>query len=169
MNKGRSELKILALDLGTKTGWALKWGEQLTSGTWNLKGDRFSSPGFRAIIFRNYLEKIKPQYIFYEEVRRHMSTDSAHWFGGFWLTLMAFCEEYKIEHMGLPVGTIKERVTGRGNASKNHVFLVMKEKYPRQMVETADQADAIAILETGMELYNPLRKKRGRPPKNDRD
>ena len=90
--------KILALDLGTNTGWALfqqnevNAGYQVFSGTINLKNDRFQGGGMRFLRFRNWLDDINDSEaitsVYFEEVRRHIGTDAAHVYGGFLATLL---------------------------------------------------------------------------------
>jgi len=73
-----SPLTVLALDLGTKTGWALHGADQsITSGTVLFKNDRWQGGGMRFLLFNQWLTEIKQvagsiDAIFFEEVRRHM-------------------------------------------------------------------------------------------------
>ena len=46
-------MSVLAIDLGTKTGWALRIGETTISGTQNLKGGRFEGGGMRFLRFKS--------------------------------------------------------------------------------------------------------------------
>ena len=82
--------------------------------------------------------------VYFEEVRRHVGTDAAHVFGGFLATLSAWCEDHAIPYQGVPVGTIKRHVTGRGNADKAAMISAVQARG----FEPADdnEADAIAIL-----------------------
>ena len=41
--------------------------------------------------------------IYFEEVRRHSSTDAAHVYGGFLSHLTAWCEKHTIPYQGVPV------------------------------------------------------------------
>jgi hypothetical protein len=77
--------KILALDLGTTTGWAI-WQQrepsasyQVCSGTISLKNDRFQGGGMRYLRFRNWLDDLNYNReitsVYFEEVRRHIGTD----------------------------------------------------------------------------------------------
>lgn len=125
--------KILALDLGTTTGWVI-WQQrepgasyQVCSGTINLKNDRFQGGGMRYLRFRNWLDEIsqcsaRVNTVYFEEVRRHIGTDAAHVYGGFLGTLTAWCEDHKLPYQGVPVSHIKRQVTGKGNASKQEVI-----------------------------------------------
>lgn len=110
-------MKILALDLGTKTGWAYSEGG---SGVWDLAPRRHESQGMRGIKFSQSLRSYTGlvDLIVYEEVARHLGTHAAHVYGGLLIVLQMFCEEQKIDYQGVPVGTIKKFATGKGNANK---------------------------------------------------
>lgn len=117
---------ILALDLGTHTGWALTARDgRITSGTQSFKPQRFEGGGMRYLRFKRWLAEIKQcsdgiDAVFMEEVRRHAGVDAAHAYGGFLATLTSWCEHHQIPYQGVPVGTIKKFATGRGNAALCH-------------------------------------------------
>jgi crossover junction endodeoxyribonuclease RuvC len=141
---------LLALDLGTTTGFALRdlKSSTIISGIWSLKNSRFEGGGMRYLRFRKHLSEVQSAgpltQVAFEEVRRHQGVDAAHVYGGLLATLTSFCEEHEVPYEGVPVGTIKKFWTGKGNASKD------------QMIEAArlhgyspvddNEADAIAIL-----------------------
>ena len=142
---------ILSLDLGSRTGWALKDANgMITSGTEHFKTGRFEGGGIRYLRFTHWLTEIKNlagslDLISYEEVRRHVSTDSSHVYGGFMATLTAWCELHEVPYLGVPVGTIKKHATGKGNAPKDAVMAAMR----RRGFTPADdnEADALALLD----------------------
>ena len=141
---------VLALDLGTATGWALR-GEYgvITSGTVSFRPDRFSGGGMRFLRFKRWLTEVKNtaggiDAVYLEEVRRHAGTSAAHVFGGWLAILTAWCEHHSIPYQGVPVGTIKRHVTGKGNAPKQAVIEAVKA---RGFAPADDnEADAIALL-----------------------
>jgi len=141
---------ILALDLGTTTGWALRTRDgAVTSGTQSFRPQRFEGGGMRFLRFKRWLTELKTHAdgidsLHLEEVRRHVSTDAAHAYGGFLATLTSWCEHHQIPYQGVPVGTIKKHATGKGNASKDEMITAMRR---RGHVPTDDnEADALAIL-----------------------
>lgn len=141
---------ILALDLGTTTGWALQARDgDITSGTQSFRPQRFEGGGMRFLRFKRWLTELKAHAdgidsLHFEEVRRHVSTDAAHAYGGFLATLTSWCEHHQIPYQGVPVGTIKKYATGKGNASKDEMITAMRR---RGHVPTDDnEADALAIL-----------------------
>lgn len=141
----------LALDLATTTGWASSSMGIVNSGTISFKGGRYEGGGMRFLRFRTWLKEFisteKPAVIYYEEVRRHLSTDSAHIYGGLLATLQAECEYRQIPYLGIPVGTIKKHATGKGSASKADMIRTAKEKWPEQNIRDDNQADALWILD----------------------
>lgn len=145
--------KILALDLGTTTGFAIGSKAHMVSGTWNLKPGRFDGGGMRFVKMRERLNEIRCAYgvthVFYEEVRRHAGTDAAHVYGGLMATLTSWAEEHGIPYEGIPVGEIKKNFTGNGNASK---ALMIAECEKRGFAPKDDnEADAIAIFDLAIQ------------------
>ena len=141
---------ILALDLGTTTGWALASpGAHRTSGTQIFKPGRFEGGGMRYLRFKRWLTEIKQSAdgidaVYFEEVRRHAGVDAAHAYGGFMAQLTAWCEHHGIPYQGVPVGTIKKHVTGKGNAGKQEMVAAMKALGFRPADD--NEADALALL-----------------------
>jgi Holliday junction resolvasome RuvABC endonuclease subunit len=141
---------ILALDLGTHTGWALLTRDNaITSGTEVFKPGRFEGGGMRYLRFKRWLTEIKQcadgvDALYFEEVRRHASTDAAHLYGGFLATLTSWCEHHQIPYQGVPVGTIKKHATGKGNAAKEDMIRAMQAKGFRPLDD--NEADALALL-----------------------
>ena len=140
---------ILALDLGTSMGWALRLGPETHSGTVSFRPSRYDGGGMRYVRFRSWLDRLAveralPAAVYFEEVRRHIGTDAAHVHGGLLATLTAWCEAHCIPYQGVPVGTIKRFACGKGNADKSEVLAAMRARG----FQPADdnEADAIAIL-----------------------
>ncbi len=152
---------ILALDLGTTTGWALRDGDGLiTSGTVSLRPGRFDGGGMRYLRFANWLAEIDRlsgpmAAIWFEEVRRHAGTDAAHVYGGLMATLTAWAEQHGVPYQGVPVGTIKRHVTAKGNAGKEAVLAAIRARG----FSPADdnEADAIALLLWAVETAGGVR------------
>ena len=156
-------MTILALDLGTKTGWACTTHlDDIVFGTEDFSTKRHEGAGMRYLRFSRWLTEIKQAGItevYFEEVRRHVSTDSSHVYGGFMATLMAWCEKHEIPYSSVPVGTIKLSATCKGNASKEMMCQAAIDK--GYFVTDDNQADAIHLLlyaldkiKTGCELMS---------------
>jgi len=80
---------LLALDLGTTTGWALRQADQtITSGSEHFQPHRYEGGGMRFLRFKRWLGKVlaacqRIDAVYFEEVRRHAGVDAAHAYGGF--------------------------------------------------------------------------------------
>ncbi len=141
---------LLALDLGTTTGWALRGSDgHITSGSESFRPQRFEGGGMRFLRFKRWLTEIKQSCggidaLHFEEVRRHAGVDAAHAYGGFLATLTAWCEHHQIPYQGVPVGTIKKHATGKGNAGKPEMVAAMQALGFRP--EDDNEADALALL-----------------------
>lgn len=143
-------MTVLALDLGTKLGWAVSFGPgDVTHGTVEFRTGRYEGGGMRWLRFRKWLQAMHEQHgpvhaVYFEEVRRHLGTDAAHLYGGFLSQLTAWCELRGVPYQGIPVGTIKRHATGKGNSGKPAVLAAMKAK---GFAPTDDNdADALALL-----------------------
>src|SRR4029453_8396067 len=123
---------ILALDLGQKTGWAVRNADGATArGTGEFKPGRFEGGGMVYLRFRAWLQEVDETAggigaVYFEEVRFHRGVTAAHAYGGFLAHLTAWAEMFKIPYRGVPVGTIKRHVTGRGNADKEAVVAAVR-------------------------------------------
>ena len=141
---------ILALDLGTTTGWALRSHDGLiTSGTVGFRPGRFDGGGMRYLRFTNWLTELDRlsgpvEAIWFEEVRNHKGVDASHVYGGLMATLTAWAELRGVPYEGVPVGTIKRFATGKGNANKDAMIAAARARGFNPADD--NEADAIAIL-----------------------
>ncbi|MDC7707231.1 crossover junction endodeoxyribonuclease RuvC [Vogesella indigofera] len=149
---------ILALDLGTTTGWALRASDgSITSGSECFRPQRFEGGGMRYLRFKRWLTELKAvaggiDSLHFEEVRRHVSTDAAHAYGGFLATLTAWCEHHQIPYQGVPVGTIKKYATGKGNAGKDEMIASVRKR--GHAPSDDNEADALALLHWAIHTCN---------------
>ena len=152
---------LLALDLGSTTGFALRGADgAITSGTAEFRLDRWQSGGMRFLRFKHWLTEIKHQaggvdLVVYEQVRRHAGVDAAHAFGGWLAILTAWCDHHGIAYQGVPVGTIKRHITGRGNADKAAVIAAIRARGFNPADD--NEADALAILLWATETQGGVR------------
>lgn len=136
-------MNILALDLGTKTGWAFYWEpmpgitSDVTSGTWVLATDaelrdmrkkgehRCCDPRFGAL--NRHLEAFKQlDYIFFEDVEFIRGRGQAQLWGGFRALVTLLHPRIKIKTVS--VSTLKKFATGKGTAKKEHMAAHLEEK-----------------------------------------
>ncbi len=141
---------VLALDLGTTTGWAIRTMDgQFAHGFASFKPSRYEGGGMRYLRFKRWLGELRQlatdiHSIYFEEVRRHAGVDAAHVYGGLLATLTAWCEHHNLPYQGVPVGTIKRHATGKGNAGKDEVIQAMRSL--GHSVKDDNEADALALL-----------------------
>ncbi|WP_334159577.1 hypothetical protein [Achromobacter insolitus] len=142
-------VNILALDLGTKLGWAmLPRGGQITHGTESFAPRKSWSPGQRWQRFRTFLHEVVSRHnihvIAYEDVKRHVGTDAAHAYGAFLALTELVADSHRVRLVPVGVGTIKKHWTGKGNADKGAMEAQARARGFRP--ETDNDADALAIL-----------------------
>lgn len=151
-------MNILALDLGTTTGWAVSKRGLIHSGSQSFKPGRFEGGGMRYLKFAGWLDEVftshlrTSSFVAFEEVRRHMGVDAAHAYGGFLATLTQWCELRRIPYQGVPVATIKKFWSGKGNAKKDFMIKIAQERGfdPKD----DNEADALALLHWAMHERN---------------
>jgi len=146
---------VLALDLGTKAGWACRNKDGLIqsgAATFNNVGHG----GHRFLRFRAWLTNVKNglggiDAVFYERVEFISTVENARTKYGFEGTLLAWCEHHEIPYSGTSPGAIKKFATGSGRADKRAVRDGMRLRCPSNAVATYDEADALALLMLALE------------------
>lgn len=141
-------MTVLALDLGTKTGYAISTSP-VSHGTVTHKAQsRFAGGGYRFLHFQRWLGRTYLEYGFrevvFEAVHRHAGTAAAHIYGGLLGILTAFCEDVGVPYHSYGVGSIKKHITGKGNAGKDEVISAVRKLGFAPADDNA--ADAIALL-----------------------
>lgn len=146
---------MLALDLGTDTGWAVTVGSgNIKSGTQTFaSNNRTEGAGMRFLRFNQWLSTMLNLCAFervaFEEIKqRQQSVAAANMYGGMRACLTAWCEQQKIPYEGVLPGEIKKHATGKGNASKEEMIRAMRAKRGHtELKDNADnEADALALL-----------------------
>ena len=140
---------ILALDLGTATGWAIRRLDGgMAHGTERFPDRKRAHPGQRWADYRAWLSRTlvsqQIHVIAYEDVKRHLGTDAAHAYGAFLAMTQMVAAQHNVELLPVGVGTIKKAWTGRGNADKAAMIAEAKRRGFRP--DTDNAADALAIL-----------------------
>ena len=134
----------------TKTGWAVRNRDgAIASGVQEFRPGRFDGGGMIWLRFRGWLQEINETsggvgVVVFEEVRRHLGTSAAHAFGGYLAHLTAWAEANRIPYQGVPVGTIKRHIAGKGNADKQAVIAAVKALGFNPADD--NEADALALL-----------------------
>ncbi|KDD44817.1 hypothetical protein L532_2313 [Bordetella bronchiseptica OSU095] len=142
-------VNILALDLGTKLGWAVRGRDgRISHGTEVFTPRASWSPGQRWLRARSFLVEVITQRqvhaIAYEDVKRHTGTDAAHAYGAFLCIVEMLAGSHRLRLLPVGVSTIKKHWTGKGNADKAAMLTQAKARGFRP--ETDNDADALAIL-----------------------
>ena len=144
-------MKILALDLGTKTGWAFgDMGDlgRIYSGTQDFSLKRGESPGIRLLNFDKWvyemLAKHKPKMVGYE-MPHHRGGHATQLLLGMLGVLHVACTKAGIEYASVHSATLKKSATGSGRASKEEMIRIAAIKFSREIIDD-NEADALHIL-----------------------
>lgn len=146
-------MSILALDLGTKTGYALLHDDKLMFGTRVFKRN-YPNGGNHWVDFYSFIHSLVERYdiksIYYEGVNAHKGVIAAHCYGGFKAVLQMFCHHSAIQIDSFGVTQIKKFWAGKGNANKE---MMVNEAINHGFdVDDDNQADAVALLHTALNL-----------------
>lgn len=146
----KKELKILALDLGTKTGWAIsptQDKDRVYSGVQDFSLKRGESPGMRFLRFDRWLYMFiaenDPDIIVYE-MPHHRGGAATAVLGGLVGILLKACAETNTEHTTIHSMTLKKYATGSGKASKEEMIKKASIYFNKQ-VQDNNEADALLI------------------------
>lgn len=134
----------LALDLGTKTGWAYLDSEGNRSfGTWHLDKeslwDREFAPSdlldVRVLRLRMFLRDLIGQGVFpgnlwYEDVQFSLYTYQTMLWASFRTVVWLHAADWGWKVHGLPVGTLKKAGAGHGAATKGMMAKALARKEP---------------------------------------
>lgn len=150
-------MNILALDLGTKCGWALHTtAGKVKFGSADCSVGAAEGRGQRWLRFRAMLADAVMSFdgdiqaVYFEHVKRHEGALSAHVYGGFLAHLETWCELKRIPMVKTDVGTIKKNWTGKGNCKKSDMITAARAKGFNPADD--NEADALAILALAMQL-----------------
>lgn len=152
---------VLGCDVGTSFGWAvLRRGDTLLrsgdavhrvgSGRWRLPGGGSERGKMdRLVHLRTHLDDLlvraAVEVVAYEKVEHHVSTWSAQVYGELVGVLRLACADADLPPpVGLGVGAVKKRLTGRGNAKKDLMVASARPILGRDPVSD-DEADALGV------------------------
>lgn len=170
-------MNILALDLGTRTGWALLENRRIESGVQVFDVKRGESPGMRYLRFRHWLEDMTSHsgrvptvgLVVYEQThnRGGAATEVA---AGFATRVQEQCADLGIEHAAVHSATLKKWTTGKGNADKAEMAACVMHKGwlgPAKTERcydgaiTDDEIDAVALLHYALSALSPTEGRAG--------
>ena len=141
---------ILGLDLGTSCGYSYRFvtkgskePSRVYAGQLDLSAGPYDSGAIRFIRLRHFLAAIKPDLVAFEDVRYTppntgfqsvgailaRAAPACEWFGALKATAATWCEAQGIPITGIPIGTIKKRATGKGNANKADIISACNKEF----------------------------------------
>jgi crossover junction endodeoxyribonuclease RuvC len=129
------KLLILSLDLGRRTGWAVRGasGDEL-SGVFELYAENEASrfgDGQRFHALYLFLHKLMADcgrfdVVVFEQVNGGTRGRQTQLFNGYRGTVMIWCQALGIPHIGIAVSTIKKAVTGTGKGKKEGMLKAVR-------------------------------------------
>lgn len=143
-------MNILALDCGTKTGWALECNGAVESGVQDFTLKRGESVGMRFFNFRMWLRRMLRRFpvelVIYEQA--HHRGGAATMIGvGMVTRVQEECEISDVKYTPVHSATLKKFATGKGNSSKTEMMRLATIRWPGQIIYDDNHADALWLLE----------------------
>lgn len=145
-------MKILALDVATKCGWAT----ETASGMWDFKIKKDESSGMRLIRFRSKLKELLSlegiNLITFESpavYSKHPNFVQLEMHG----VLKIFCDDNNIQYRAFAPTEVKQFATGNGRAGKPAMIAAAKEKLAYTGNDD-NEADALWIYQITKTYYN---------------
>lgn len=149
---------ILAIDPGSKLGWAL-WesGAPVESGCEDFALRRGESPGARFLRFRAWLADIQARWpiglVIYEQAH-HRGGAATEVCVGFTTRCQEFAAQVGAECVAVHTATLKKRVGGSGRAGKPEMIAAAHRHFPTKQAVTDDnEADALCLLALALADY----------------
>jgi len=176
----------VALDMATNCGISFAWFDPekpvtvaalqpIFMGQLDLSTDKYESGALRFVRFLQFLRELNPSIVWFEDVKFsppagfNMKTiaqvmartyPTAEFIGALKGLLCAYCEEHNVPCAGLPIGSIKKRATGKGNANKVEMIQACNAQFgtdfDTESYETSgvdNIADSAFILLLGLETH----------------
>jgi len=147
-------MRILALDVGTKCGWAALT-ERIESGVQRFDLLRGESSGIRFLKFNHWLNTmfalVKPDLVVYEQAH-HRGGYATELAVGMTTRIMETCARESVDYASVHSATLKKWATGSGRADKIAMMKRASELAGRE-IESDDEADAYLLLQYGIERF----------------
>ena len=156
--------RVLGLDPGGMFGWAVLQADaqgrvvHCASGTWRLtpgagaRGQRLAE--LAVLLERTVALHVPmsdaPLVLAIEDVRRHRGTHAAHTYGAYRGCVERLAHELGLVLLPQPVGLVKQRVTGRGNADKALMVACATDLFALDL-EGDNHADALGVALCGLD------------------
>jgi len=144
---------VLALDCGTKTGWAALRDAKIESGVQLFDLRRGESAGMRWLRFDAWLWELYKWFPFtlivYEQAHHRGGAATAVGVG-FTTKILEFAALRKCETMPVHTATLKKFTTGGGKADKEEMKRAIARRWEKLFLDD-NEADAYALLRYAME------------------
>lgn len=168
---------ILALDLGTTTGWAYRSRSGgITAGSWLLqteaarkaaaktRADRRLDPRVPALYHRichiwadhKCDEGINQpiDFLVFEDVQFSRYTLQTQLWSSFRAAVWLFCYLHRVQTDCIPVTTLKQFATGSGAADKDFMIRTATQLFPTITIVDDNCADALHLLQWATTIIN---------------
>ena len=154
-------MNLLALDLGTRTGWALSEGGRIESGVQDFTPRRGESAGMRYLHFNRWLLRVhregfregqdRPCDLIVYEMPHLRGGAAATVLAGLQTRVEEFCAARGIEHAPVHSATLKKFTTGSGRGDKNSMLVAADKRgwiprAPGDLYPDDNEVDAICLL-----------------------
>lgn len=150
-------MKILALDIATRTGWATNYSGEIGVGFWELATKQeITAMGKNRLTRRRdcrimrLRDRVSPycgeiDCIVIEDVEFSSSRMQCQLWSSLRAAVWLACEECNIHYEAVNVKTLKKWATGNGNADKNMMIAAARRQRP-YLTFDEDSADAFHLL-----------------------
>lgn len=140
---------VLALDLGTRVGWAMRTASGISSGAVSFAQGSRESRGDRLNRWSQWLAGMNRDplaFVAYELVRAHGPGGvlTAHCYGQFEGVLLAWAARAGVDVRPVGVSTVRKAIVGKGNANKQAAETAIRARGFDPA--SHDEADALAVL-----------------------
>ena len=148
-------MKMLALDFGTKTGWAIGTPGDVISDTENFRRRASDSRGMLFVRFDKFINEIlsehKPALVVHE--RPHLRGRAAsEVLNGMLAFTVKACRIHGVQYTDCPSTTLKKFATGKGNAGKDKMMAAYRERWREDPVDD-NECDARWLLRWAQEQF----------------
>lgn len=155
-------MRVLALDLALRTGWALWDGSSRTSGFYDFDVAWREDAGFKFRRFNRWLraQYPRPEFVVYEQPFVMRSRDAAEIAMGFSTRVKEWCAGHQIPWDTVNGTRLKKWTTGNGRAEKPDMVAAVVRRWnvesPNYDPLDHNEADAIALLHYTLAELVPL-------------
>ena len=177
-------MRILALDLATKTGFAYWNDKRIESGVQDFSLKRGDGDGMRYLRFARWLDEMfapiarqvkdclryqdDPGFqailgrakrgavdlVIYEKCSFIKYGRPTEILNGLLTRLQEACEERGVTYTGVEAAALKRFATGKGNAGKPAMIEAAQKRYPDIQIIDDNHADALLLLAYAREEYD---------------